>query len=246
MFFHFKRFLFGINKYKSWLLLFLIPPAIFLVVTVSVPSHFIVRQDLHIPADTPLAVMSSPTGTMPAQEIISQPEKLFLNIFILRALYKNMTSGIGDYRTDPQFKLLAASVQDRMSLTSQKNGRIQITYAGPDQQTGTAMVEFYSQRLIQNANAGIKRTHTTPAGDRTPQPVGAPTLNAQRKLLPASQVMSFIQTVIASLLGALLLVGILEWKDTSFKSERQMAEYLNLPILGPVPDLNRVYSAMKK
>ena len=246
MFFHFKRFLFGINKYKSWLFLFLIPPAVFLIVTVSVPSHFIVRQDVHVPADAPLAVMSSPTGVMPAREILSQPDKLFLNIFILRALYTDLTSGIGDYRTDPQFKLLAASVQDRMSLAQRKNGRMQITYAGPDQQIGVDMVEFYSQRLIQNAMAGIKRSHATPTGDQTPQLIGAPTLTAERKLLPASKVLPFIQTVIASLLGALLLAGILEWKDTSFKSERQMAEYLGLPILGPVPNLNRVYSAMKK
>jgi capsular polysaccharide biosynthesis protein len=37
---------------------------------------------------------------------------------------------------------------------------------------------------------------------------------------------------------------IYEWSDPSFKSERQVAQYLELPILGSLPDLNKVSAAL--
>jgi len=42
----------------------------------------------------------------------------------------------------------------------------------------------------------------------------------------------------------LRVLAVLEWFDPSFKSERQIAQYLELPILGSIPDLNKISAAL--
>lgn len=245
MLFQMRRYYFGLVKYRIWLIFFVIPPVTFLGVTALIPSKFIVSQDVNISSDTPIASMSSPTATIPAQEFITHPENLFLNPITLRALYTQLFPTAVDYRTDPQFRELADSVKAQMSLRKIDNHNIQFIYSGPDRLFGNAIVSFFSERFIRNAMEGIKRSGMTPAQGQKPNMTGAATTSAQRTLLPPMFITSFLQILIASVLGALILAGILEFKDSSFKSERQMAEYLKLPILGSLPNLNRVYSAMK-
>lgn len=45
---------------------------------------------------------------------------------------------------------------------------------------------------------------------------------------------------VLSLLSVLLLIAILELSDPAFKSERQVARYLGLPVLGSIPDADRL------
>lgn len=246
MIFQLRRYYFGLVKYKMWLLIFLIPPVIFLAVTAMIPSKFIITQDVKISADTPIALMASPTATMPTSEFVQNPEELFLNPFTLRALYTKLHPGIGNYRTDPQFKELADSIKNDMALKKINPDTLQIHYSGPDRMLGNFMVGFFSEQFVRNAAEGIKRSRTRAASAQKPNLIGKTAIIAQRVLLPSMYIPSFLQMLIASLLGALLLAGILEFKDSSFKSERQMAEYLGLPILGSLPNLNRVYSAIEK
>jgi len=48
-----------------------------------------------------------------------------------------------------------------------------------------------------------------------------------------------------SIFCILILIGVMEWNDNSFKSERQIGRYLNMPVLGSIPDLNRMSKLMK-
>jgi hypothetical protein len=246
MSFQLRRYYFGLIKYKFWLLIFLVPPVTFLTVTALVPSQFLINQTINISNDTPVAIMTSPIGTRPVQEFITHPEKLFLNPFALKALYTDLHHGTGDWRSDPQFRMLAATVQQHMMLRQSDGHTIQVNYSGPDRQLGNTMVGFYSERLVRNALEGIQRSRTVPEPAQIPKITSAATISAQNRFLPPMYFLSFLQTVLASLLGALILAAILEFRDPSFKSERQMAEYLELPILGSFPNLNRVYSAMEK
>lgn len=244
--FQLRRYYFGLIKYRSWLLFFLIPPMVFLFGAALIPSHFIVSQQIKCSIETPVAIMSSPTGTMPAQAFLTNPEKFFLHPFALRALYTRLNPGITDYRTDPQMRTLVDSIQNDMTLRKINDHTLQIRYSGPDLELGNTMVSFFSQRWVQNAKEGLKRSAMPSAPDQEPGLSGVTATLAQRTVLPSKYIPAFLQTIILSLLGALVFAGILEFKDSSFKSERQMAQYLELPILGSLPDLERVYSAMKK
>ncbi len=48
----------------------------------------------------------------------------------------------------------------------------------------------------------------------------------------------------AGLAAVLIWIGILELLDTSFKSERQIARILRLPVLGTVPNVFRLSKAL--
>ncbi len=244
--FQLRRYYYGLVKYKTWLLLFLIPPVLFILATALIPSQYTVNQHIHSSVQTPVALLSSPTGTLPAREFVTQPDKLFLNPFALRALYAKLHPGVTDYRTDPRFPALADAVQKHMALHRIDDNTLQIGYSGPDQELGSALVAFFSERWIQYTMEGVKRSGMALAPDQKPGLAGSATISAQRTLLPAMYIKSFVQTLLFSLLGALVLAGILEFNDASFKSERQMAEYLKLPILGSLPNLERVYSAMEE
>lgn len=246
MLFQLRRFYFGLVKYKSWLLFFLIPPMVYLFGTALIPSHFIVSQQINCSIETPMAIMSSPTGTMPVQAFLTQPEKLFLHAFALRALYTRLHPGITDYRTDPQMQTLVDSIQKHMTLRKINDETLLIRYSGPDLELGNTLVSFFSERWVQNAMEGIKRSAMTSAPGQEPGLSGMTSTLAQRSVLPSKYLPAFLQTIIFSLFGAFVFAGILEFKDSSFKSERQMAQYLKLPILGSLPDLDRVYSSMKK
>jgi len=178
------------------------------------------------------------------KEIISRPENFFQNTFVLRALYNQMNSGVGDYRTDPMFRSLVSSAKQHMSFNQTGKDDIQISYQGPDMGIGHSMVGFYSVRLIQNATIGIRRSKA----ENFQKPVLAEEIKTkeQRILWQTERFWPAVIIAILSLLVVLILCGVLEYRDSSFKSERQMARYLNLPMLGSIPDLNRVYSAMEK
>jgi len=243
MLFNMKRYYYGFLKYRSWVWLFVLPPLFYLIIAAFIPSQFVISQEIKISSVFPVALMSSPTEYNTMQEIISRPEELFQNTFALRALYSQMNSGIGDYRTDPQFRSLVSSAKQYLALDQTGKDTIQISYQGPDQSIGLSMIGFYSGRLIQNAMAGIKRSKAK--NFQKPNLVGKIKTKEQRILWQYERLWPLFTITSISLLIVLILCGVLEYRDSSFKSERQMARYLGLPILGSIPDLNRVYSAME-
>ncbi len=244
MLFNMKRYYYGVLKYRSWVWLFVFPPLVYLIISAFIPSQFVISQNIKISSGFPVALMSSPTEYNTMEEIISSPEGFFQNTFVLRALYLQMNSGIGDYRTDPQFRSLVSSAKQYMSLDQLGKDTIQISYKGPDQSIGLSMVGFYSGRLIRSAMAGVKRSNAK--NFLEPSLTGEAKTKEQRILWQTERLWPLLAIMVSSLLVVLILCGVFEYKDSSFKSERQMARYLNLPILGSIPDLQRVYAVMEK
>ena len=244
MFFHVKRYYYGLLKYRSWLWLALLPPLIYLAVSSITPNQFSIRQDIRVSKNVPVALMTSPVGTMTIQELLSHPETLFQNKLSIRALYGQLYSDIDYYRTDPQFRALFLAAKDHMSFANSDNDKLQVVYEGPEKEKGLMLVEFYSDRLIQNVVEGIRRSKSKEHS--AAQIAGVVKIQEQRILFEASRMWQLFRIALISLIGAMALCGLLEYRDSSFKSERQMARYLEVPILGSIPDLNKVYASMER
>ncbi|MFH2066436.1 MAG: hypothetical protein ABIK15_14640 [Pseudomonadota bacterium] len=244
MFFHVKRYCYGLLKYRSWLWLVLFPPLIFLFVSAISPNQFSIRQDIRVSKNVPVALMTSPVGYMTIQELLSHPEILFQNKLSIRALYGQLYTDIDYYRTDPQFRALFLAVKDHMRLVLQDNNKIQIAYQGPEKEKGLMLVAFYSDRLIQNISEGIRRSKTQEHS--TAQIAGVVKIQEERIIFEKSRMWHLFRIAVMSIIGVMILCGFLEYRDSSFKSERQMARYLEVPILGSIPDLNKVYASMEK
>jgi capsular polysaccharide biosynthesis protein len=69
-------------------------------------------------------------------------------------------------------------------------------------------------------------------------------INEHRTLWRHERLVPLALITFISLIGVLIVLAVLEWSDPSFKSERQVAQYLDLPILGSLPDLNKISAAL--
>jgi len=244
MFFHMKRYYYGLLKYRSWLWLAFFPPLIFLVISSITPNQFFITQDIRASKDAPVALMTSPVGYISMQELLSRPETLFQNKLSIRALYGQLYSDIDYYRTDPQFRVLLEVVKNNMLLVKNNQDKVQVVYQGPEKEKGLMMVEFYSDRLIQSLSEGIRRSKSKETS--VAQLAGVAKVKENRIVFEKSRLWQLFEIVIISIIGVMVLCGFLEYRDSSFKSERQMARYLEVPILGSMPDLHKIYASMKK
>jgi hypothetical protein len=69
-------------------------------------------------------------------------------------------------------------------------------------------------------------------------------VEAHRALWRSDRAAPVAQALIISLIAVIVFLGVLEWSDPAFKSERQIARYLGVPILGSLPDLTLISDAL--
>jgi hypothetical protein len=244
MFFHLKRYYYGLLNYRSLLWLMLFPPLLFIVISLMTPNLFVIKQDIRLSKNAPVALITSPVGYISMQELLSSPRTLFQNKLSIRALYGQMYSDIDYYRTDPQFRALFVEARNHMDLEKSKNDMVHIVYKGPEKEKGIMMVGFYADRLVQNVSEGIRRSKAK--AHYVPKLTGEVKIGEKQIIFETSRLWQLFQVAVISVIGIMILCGILEYRDSSFKSERQMARYLDVPILGSIPDLNKVYASMEK
>jgi len=244
MHFNIRRYLYGMSKRKLWLLLILVLPIAYLLVSSLRYDRFTIQQNISISKEAPVALASSPTGFQPMKEIAAQPQHFLLHDFALRKLYTYIYTGTATYAGDPQYRAMIDTVKSSLSLTASAENTVRITYRGDDQNLGETIVAFYSQRLIEKAEEGLARSRPGAAKRSTPYLSGGMEVEKHRAIWRAERALPFLLVAFASLLIILVLLGVLEWFDPSLKSERQVARYLGLPVLGSMPNLNKITAAL--
>ncbi len=242
--FQMKRYLYGVSSRRLWLLLILVPPLVYLALSAIRSDRFSVKQDISISKDSPVALASGPIGIERMEKITSRPDDFFQNNFAVRKLYTNLYAGTAVYRADRQFRILLDTIKDGMSLTMPSENIVRITYHGKDQKIGQALVGYYSQRLVLKAKEGLARSEHRDSKSMVPKLMGGMDVEEHHALWRLERLLPFVMICIVSLMGVLVLLGVLEWSDQSLKTERQVARYLELPIIGSLPDLNKISAAL--
>jgi hypothetical protein len=260
----------GLSVRRYWLLLALLPVFAYLAAAATIPDRFRVEQKIAIGADVPVAVEDSPVDFVRLGELTAHPESFFRGDFSIMELSRHLEGypqGRGLYRESGDLRALVATA---MSLQLSPDNSAQVVYDGKDRALGEQLVAFYARQLMSRADEGFKRKHRQEArGTQASAPVSGPepaqqvrpaaavgpagpaaanpiqlTGQAQVKELRAAfrperfAVAAWILAV--SLVLVLALIVVREWTDPSFKSERQVARYLNLKILGSLPNLDKV------
>ena len=127
----------------------------------------------------------------------------------------------------------------RLSITTD-NQKARVTYTGSDKTTGALLADYYSEALHNRIIEGYRRQGAHFTSPLMEKPQRDPSTPAQTvawswdRLIPSLLFLFF-----GAMVGLVFLI-IREAKDTSYKSERQIAEHIRLPILGSLPNLNRV------
>jgi hypothetical protein len=242
--FQMKRYIYGVSKRRLLLLLILVPPFVFLALSAIRSDRFSIKQDISISKDSPVALASGPIGLERMEKIASHPDDFFQNNFAVRKLYTNLYAGTAVYRADRQFRNLLDTIKDGMSLTMPSENIVRITYHGKEQKIGQALVGYYSQRLVLKAKEGIARSENRNSMSILPKLMSGMEVEKHQALWRIERLLPLVIICIVSLMGVLVLLGVLEWSDQSLKTERQVARYLELPIIGSLPDLNKISAAL--
>ncbi len=251
-----KRYMSSLRTRGLWLLLVMVPPMIYLGVAYCRIDRYTVRQDLEISLDAPMSVATSPVDFVRMSDLVAKPNELFMDRLALRELYGRLYPGASIELSGPQYETLLKAVESSMSLSALSKNAVRIAYHADDPKTGETLVDFFSSRLMKRAEEGLRRSHLAASrsgkGAEGPggsgwQGLGPPArlrgtmvTEAHRAIWRPERLSPLVQIAVTSLVAILVLLGILEWADTSFKSERQVARYLGAPVLGSLPNLRKV------
>lgn len=241
-----KRYTYALSIRRSWLLLALIPPLIYWFYS------FRIYQDISIAMDAPVALSSSPIDFITAQEVISRADDFLLDKFALRKLYMQIHTGTTREQADRQFRPLLETVKKQMSLskTPEAENKIRISYYGGNREKGGKLVGYFSDRLRKKAEEGLKRLERLKGVEGLKQvelkraefkaALIKDTVVIYQVLYRTERISPALTILIVFFVLIMAWIGVLEWVDPSFKSERQAGRYLGLPTLGSLPNLNKI------
>ena len=242
MIFNIKRFIYAISRRKLWLLLILLPPIFYLIVSAGAADRLSIQQKISISKG--LILVSGQGRLEGIKDIVSRPNEFFLNNFAVRKLYAELYPGTAVYRSGLQFRNLLNTIKNNMSIKMPTENLAMIIFYGKDKEIGQTLVNFYTQRFIQKVKEGLARSPHKESNVKLPVLVGNLEIKAYRSLWRSERLVPLLLITFISLSVILVILVLFEWLDPSFKSERQVAQYLELPILGSLPDLNKVAVAL--
>ncbi|WP_295428367.1 hypothetical protein [uncultured Thiodictyon sp.] len=239
--FHFKRYLRALRTHRKWAWLVFVPLGFYLLFAALDDMQFSVSQAFSgYSADIAITASNSPVATIKLGDVVADPELLFLDAFALMQLQKRLglIGGDGTAVNDNEIRRLAYSA---LSLTATGGGTLELSYTGKDAARGRVLVAFYTDRILKrivDATARTKPGVTAMAGGF--QAAGDLVVVGTRAIWSAERLRPALGVLLLSAVGVLVLIGMFELSDPSFKSERQMARYLGVPVLGTMPDVGRL------
>jgi hypothetical protein len=269
MWFYLKRYRYVVSKNRKFLPLVLAPLAIYLVGAAAMADRLLVTQKIRLPQDTPIASAKGPVEVISVNDLISHPEDFFQDQFALAELANLLYAFPELGQGGPPANALRVVCQRDMSLTKPGEDLLAVSYSGPNAALGGELVGFFSERLLTRTEEGMERSSRQTAGrmgartapqaagvaspgvasNREPLRVatlGARDLLAQHAVWRPERFPVAVLVFVASLVFMMLVFAFLEWADPSFKSERQVARYLDVPILGSIPNLDNLPQALIK
>lgn len=241
MSFHLRRYARALSQHRHWAWLALLPLALYLLYAALYDVELTRSQEFsYSSGDLPVAASNSPTGSFRLSQLLAHPELFLLDEFALIQLHRKLVS-FEEFAGPSGQLALGRMIGTAMSLSGEGDSRLRLSYRGESALLGDVLIGFYTDRLLKKTSEGMLRARSS--GDQTPysfQLLGDMQIATNtavwnaRRLLPATLVL------VCSLAGLLLVIALVEFTDQSFKSERQIARYLELPILGAMPDVQRI------
>ncbi len=226
---------------RHWWWLVLVLPLLYLIYAAfdAAQTH-LTQQFSYSGGDLPVAASNSPTGSFRLQQIIDHPDLVFLDEFALMQLDRKLSTldelvGAGSQTALPNL------IAETMTLSRHGDSELVLGYQGSNQLLGNLLLSFYTDRLLRKASEGMLRERASDEqADHYLRLSGEIQAGESRRWWRADRLPMALLLLALSGSGLFLLIVTLELMDPSFKSERQMARYLELPVLGSMPDINRL------
>lgn len=236
--FFLMRSLKAISMRRKWLLTAFAPVMIYLSVSAAIPDRFLVRQEISVTGETLISLSPRAADLRSLPELISTPSLFFLNRFAVALLAKRLDQkmpSIQDWR--PEVSLFN-NVEQCLTLDMTGKNTVRIAYEGNSREEGETMVAFYARRLVKQAEDYLALNRSAVKnGAAAPRIIGRITVAEKRSLWRGSRLAPVLWICLMTLMALLVLITLIEWFKPSFRSERHIADYLKVPILGAFPNL---------
>ncbi len=252
MLFNLRRYFYALTKYRHWLFIAFIPLAVYLLISGTKADRFTLSRSFNINPAYPVAVTTSPVDTISLQSLATTPDRFFTDRLALVNWkhFAETSPGLAKYDFKDKQTMLAAIAA--LKLTFDRKNDLTISYRGPDAGLGEQLVNYYTERLLSRLRAGYHRQSAGLAGNKEFSPPRMLQLDKTRFSKSADnswwredRTGAAAVAIIIPLFIALLIIGFKEFTDPSFKSGRQAARYLNLPILGFFPSLEPIINNLQ-
>jgi hypothetical protein len=139
-----------------------------------------------------------------------------------------VSQGTGEY------PILGANEERAVYFKVVSPSSVQVIYDGQDPANGKELVKHYVSRLRKNLSAsgalGVDDAATA---------LSVMNIRQLRAIWRADRLVPLAQYLLISLLAVVIIMAVAEFSDESLKSERKAAQYLKVPMLGSLPDMNR-------
>lgn len=233
-----RRYAHGAKRYKAWFLLSFLMPGLYLLSAFYAPDRHTVWQDVQLPGETRFASATTPPVFNTIGEVVTDQALFFRNNFTVNR-YFNLSMENVQHLEKERYQKVTAAIRANITL-AYTNGVARITYQGKDPELGNDLVGYYARRLVRMAREGIERSGLLVPQSRQPKLASGIESSSIRALWRPGRLGPMLTLFGTSVLAVLVLIAALEWNDAALKSERQIARYVNLPVLGSLPDLNRI------
>jgi len=248
MYFNIRRYIYALTKYWYWLIIALIPLAAYLLITGLRPDRFTLSRTFEINSDYPVAVTTSPVDTISVGSLATTPELFFTDRLALLSWRRFAETSPDLVQYNFKDKQTMLNMIKALSLSFDQKNILKISYHGPDAKLGVKLVNYYTERLLNRLRAGFHRqaSATVNKTELSPPPR---MLQLDKTNFNETQHNSWWRSdrngpaamaILFPYMFVLLSIGFKEFTDPSFKSGRQAARYLNLPILGFFPSLEPI------
>jgi hypothetical protein len=246
MSFFIKHYFSRISDHSFWLLLILIGPVAYIVMSTLI-DRFSASQDITMSEDSFVVVPSSSPGKPKMEqlrEIIAKPDSFFQDRSALFELYSELYPGVPAEQRKRKSLSIEETIKECIYLTMPSENIVRVNYQGKDRRIGEILVKYYSLRLANKAREGRKNVSNRP--ELSSKWTGNINLSGGMKVTThhtiwrANRLAPLLWILLISTLVILLLYLIFEVVDPSFNSEREVARYLGLPILGSLPKLDDI------
>ena len=246
MLFYIRRYLAAFQERKHWIFMAVVPVVLYLIVAALRIDSFSITQDFVYSGDVRLSAVNDSRDTLTLEQLLADPDRLFLDTLAFGQLQQRLEHQENIYIPSTNLGLKRL-VHGTMELSSMPELRLRLAYEGSNARLGEIMVDFYSDRLAQRVRDGAARRPTPENGaPYSFQADGGMSLLGVASPWSTERAPRAVLILFLSLLAVLLLIGLLELSDPSFKSERQIARYLDLPVLGSMPDATRLARHFKE
>ncbi|EXJ15129.1 hypothetical protein [Imhoffiella purpurea] len=234
MHFYFTRLLNALKTHGSWLFLALIPLAVYLVASPLFDRTATVARTFSYSGN--VLVAKNPVSSVDLEDLIAKPDLLFQEGFALTDLSRQ-----GALLQDAGYRIhdimdLRRLVYRSLTLSKTGDSELRLAYEGPREPLGRHLVDYYSERLLARFNEALQHAKQQPGVTAPSLEMGTLKVSSRPVLWRPERLPPALWILALSLLAMTVIIAAREFSDPSFRSERQIARYLGLPILGTIPD----------